>query len=662
MDTSRKLKNKKRAARATDHEDKDQSRNVDVVLLAGTVGYEVSWTCGWSRHALPLPGTTVVESLLSKLCKEFDGSYTICANGHTDTLKHLVSRVDGFHEPVHFVQDTVPRGTAGCLKMCEPHVQGNTIFLATGAIYLEDDPTWMVQQHRQSGNALTVFCNTNADHPSRPGFQQMHHPTGLYCCDPAILQYIRTIGFQDLKEQLIPVLQRAGLRVGIVKLKQPAHEIIEWDSYLHVVTQAIKDMPLESSGYQQLAPDIWCGEDVEIASTARIIGPAVLGRGCRLGEHAMVVGPAILGDDCHVEQGAWAIRVVVPDKIHVTSGISVTDQFLAPTHLSSPTNFASSQVEIESMASEKQDSIPESSDEKRSAVSGRAWAMVSVLAVLFGWAFQDTWANLWSTWQDHPDYSAGQLVPVASLFMIYTQRHRFKDLHITLRTTGMAVFALGMAMHFMGTYYLYSSLQNFGMVICINGLVMSLIGTRKYKHITFPMLFLFLMLPFPWVVHDAVMFPLQGLGAASSETILEILGVPVARYGHVLEVAGHKVTVAEACSGLRMALAFLIVTGVAVYFAQRPKWQKSLVLMSSIPIALACNVLRIVASACLFHFGYDSLAEGAFHDAAGMIMMPIALGLIALEFWLLSNLVFTVDHSDVMMARMKKPQPVTVRG
>ena len=77
MGTSRKLKNSIRAARTSDDHGQGHGRNVDVVLLAGTVGYEVSWTCGWSRHALPLPGTTVIESLLAKLNQDFDGTCTI---------------------------------------------------------------------------------------------------------------------------------------------------------------------------------------------------------------------------------------------------------------------------------------------------------------------------------------------------------------------------------------------------------------------------------------------------------------------------------------------------------------------------------------------------------------------------------------------------------
>lgn len=662
MDTSRTSNLHVHPLCADDHALRDNPRCVDVVLLAGTLGSEVSWTCGWSRHALPLPGTTIIESLITRLSQAFDGSITICANGHTEMLDRLVTHPDEIGQSIRFIQDTVPRGTAGCLKLCESNIQGHTIFLATGAIYLEDNPSRMVEQHRQSGNALTVFCKKEVNQHVRSDQQNTLHPTGLYCCDPIVFKYIRSIGFQDLKEQLIPTLRRAGLRVGVVMLEQPAYEITEWESYLHVVSRSITHFGMNAADYRQLAPDIWCGKDVEIASNARIVGPVVLGKGCRLDEHSMVVGPAILGDGCHVCESAWAIRVVIPDHIQISAGVSVIDQFVAPATTSLPViDSLRNEVVSDSIVMDESDSDSSDNFQPASVGAGKSLAMVTALAALFIWAFRDTWGNLWNVWQNRPDYSAGQLVPMASLFMIYSQRKYLRNIRLMLRPTGFLVFALGVIIHILGSLYYYSSLENFGLVVSVNGMAMSLVGMKIYRNICYPLLFLFLMLPFPWLIHDAVMLPLQGMAAASSETILEILGIPVARFGHVLQVAGHKVSIAEACSGLRLALAFLIVTGVTVYFSRRPNWQKVFVFLSSIPIALACNILRIVGSASLYHFGYDRLADGAFHDAAGLMMMPVALGFIAFEFWLLSNLVISVDPSDAVMIRIKRPQTVTVR-
>lgn len=256
----------------------------------------------------------------------------------------------------------------------------------------------------------------------------------------------------------------------------------------------------------------------------------------------------------------------------------------------------------------------------------------------FVWAFSHTIGRLWEVWQNNPDYSVGQLVPLAALYMLWTRRRDLAGVTLAPSLVGVVVFACGVAASVFGGYFLYSSVENVGMVLCVNGLALAMVGWKSYRRICIPLLFLFLMLPLPGRIHDAVTLPLQTFCARVSAIVLETVGVPVQRYGHVLEVSGHKAAVAEACNGLRMALAFLIVTSVVAYLIHRPKWQKVVVLISSVPIALTCNVVRIVAMTYLYSAGYGRFVEGPLHDGVGFLMMPLALSLVFLELALLSNL------------------------
>jgi exosortase len=264
-----------------------------------------------------------------------------------------------------------------------------------------------------------------------------------------------------------------------------------------------------------------------------------------------------------------------------------------------------------------------------------AWFFGAVLTACFVWAFWHTFVDLWRVWQDNADYSAGQLVPLTVLYMVAARRRRLGELELRSGPMGFMVFLVGLALNLAGAYYLYASLENLGIVICANGLVLGLLGWKAYKLLWYPMLFLFLMVPLPGHIHDAVMLPLQRMGAQISAAILEVVGVPVERYGHVLEVAGRRIAVAEACNGLRMVLAFVIVAGVVAFVIRRPRWQKGFIVVSSIPIALACNVLRVVATACMYAAGHEQLARGAFHDGMGLVMMPAALLLTLLTLILL---------------------------
>jgi exosortase/archaeosortase family protein len=85
-----------------------------------------------------------------------------------------------------------------------------------------------------------------------------------------------------------------------------------------------------------------------------------------------------------------------------------------------------------------------------------------------------------------------------------------------------------------------------------------------------------------------------------------------------------------------MLVIFFAVTGF-VLLVRRPLWEK-LFIAASAPIALIVNVIRITSTGILYQVGSSETAHAVFHDLAGWLMMPMALGLLAVELWLLKNL------------------------
>jgi NDP-sugar pyrophosphorylase family protein len=194
------------------------SSMVDVVVLAGSIGHEPEWTSDTVRPLLPLPGSTLLESLLGRLQASLGGKTIVCANGRTQLIARHLEQHRRLAELPEMVEDRLPLGTAGCLKACESRIGSDTFFVAGGAVWLDDAPQWMLERHRSSGNDLTVFCTHD---PGWSGASTQNHlrSAGIYCCKKSVLGHVRNTGFQDLKEQLVPALQRAGLRVGAVQLR-----------------------------------------------------------------------------------------------------------------------------------------------------------------------------------------------------------------------------------------------------------------------------------------------------------------------------------------------------------------------------------------------------------------------------------------------------------
>jgi exosortase len=142
------------------------------------------------------------------------------------------------------------------------------------------------------------------------------------------------------------------------------------------------------------------------------------------------------------------------------------------------------------------------------------------------------------------------------------------------------------------------------------------------------------------VVHNWISFPLQNQATTGAVFFLELMGITVVREGNVIWL-NHQtpIAVAEACSGLRMLTAFIIVAALLAFIADRPRWQKTVLVLSSVPIAIGCNLFRLCACSVLFLHVSNKVGEKVFHDFAGLIMMPVAIVILLLELRLMNKII-----------------------
>jgi len=171
------------------------------------------------------------------------------------------------------------------------------------------------------------------------------------------------------------------------------------------------------------------------------------------------------------------------------------------------------------------------------------------------------------------------------------------------------------------------------------GIVLMVAGWQVFRCVSWILLFLVLMVPLPGRVHNLISGPLQRMATTGSVFLLEAFGVRISHQGNVVMLNGSTpLAVAEACSGLRMLTAFVIVAAFIAYMVNRSRQQKAVLLVSSIPVGVACNIIRIVATAVLFMFAGTEVAEKFFHDFAGLVMMPAAVLLLFGELWVMDKL------------------------
>jgi exosortase len=269
------------------------------------------------------------------------------------------------------------------------------------------------------------------------------------------------------------------------------------------------------------------------------------------------------------------------------------------------------------------------------------WLAVGLVALAtLVWAY---WTTIYALTRDlnaDENYSVGLLVPFVALYLAWRERDALRQ--CAWRPAwwgGTGLILAAQAARFYGLDSLIESAERYALVLTVVGMVLLVAGSQVFRRLLWVLLFLFLMVPLPGRVHNMISGPLQTQAATGAVFLLEVLGASVHRTGNVLTVNGAEVAVAEACSGLRMLTAFVVVAATLAYLVKRPRWQKAVLVVSSVPVAILCNLARLCITAELFAMGFGKAAETFFHDFAGLAMMPLAVLILAGELALMKKLV-----------------------
>jgi exosortase len=153
------------------------------------------------------------------------------------------------------------------------------------------------------------------------------------------------------------------------------------------------------------------------------------------------------------------------------------------------------------------------------------------------------------------------------------------------------------------------------------------------------------MFPLPTRLEATVLLKLQTFATICSTFVLQTLGVAAFRQGNIITISGVPLAVAEQCSGLRMLTIFCAFAVAMVFLIERPWWDKFIILLSAVPIALVCNIIRITLTGLAFLWvgPENKIVHALVHDWAGLLMMPIAFGLLLLELQILERLTIPIE-------------------
>ncbi len=539
---------------------------------------------------------------------------------------------------VKFVVDPEVSGSGGMLRLTvDGQGEGKIIVLPVNAVNLPAISE-LVDAHVQGGGELTVFLN--------PG--QQSGLSEIYVCEPDIMEHIPEQGYWDVKERVIPELAVLGKKVHQVVLDQGTGCFHDRASYLEALANHLERIARADDRLSLLVQDgdtqVWASEGAEVHPTARLCGPVLLLEGATVGREAVVVGPVVAGRRSSLGDASTVVASVLWDCARVSRGAGlqrciVGSGSTAPSH-----SRFEDQVVVSQDGARQRAEVAESGGtmmaDKEGTGFSPAWAAAGLVAVVaaYLWSFWPDLRDLWGVWQASEEYSSGLLVPFLAGYVAWCRRDELKDLVIRPSIWGLVLLVLALAMRPLGLYFLYSSAMRLSVVLAVVGLVLWLGGKDLFRRTWTILAFLFLMLPWPNRVQGQISRPLQAWSTSSAVFGLELTGYDVVQEGNIIRIGDTSVAVAEACNGLRMITAFVVISGLVALLVQRSWWQKLIVLISSLPIALICNSLRLALTSVAYTVIEGEQSRELFHRFGGYAMMPLALAVVVGELWLLSRL------------------------
>jgi exosortase len=250
-------------------------------------------------------------------------------------------------------------------------------------------------------------------------------------------------------------------------------------------------------------------------------------------------------------------------------------------------------------------------------------------------------------WINDASWSHGVLIPLFSLYFLGQKKSEI----LNLRLRPSYILGLGCLLFFLAMYPLNVVQFKFGygrsiLMLCVlAAMVLFMGGWALFRYAWLPVGFLFFAIPLPERLYSQATIPMRKLAAQVSTVVLNwVPNLEASVQGVIIDVfyRGHRLEpgldVAEACSGMRLLMAFVALGVAMAYLHERPVWQRLVLLASTIPIAILCNVVRVTITGFIYVLWDPQYAQGIYHDLLGMLMLPLSFALYGLLAWLMGNL------------------------
>jgi exosortase len=266
----------------------------------------------------------------------------------------------------------------------------------------------------------------------------------------------------------------------------------------------------------------------------------------------------------------------------------------------------------------------------------RKSALPFALALLTAALYLPVAIPLVRQWLTDPNYRHGVAIPLISAAVLWMRRKELAG----IERSGGAVIGFILALLASGLLVIGTAASEFftarlSIPVMMIGIAYVIGGREFVERARFPLLFLFLMIPLPYIIYYKITFPLQIMSAKLSASALGILHIAVIRRGNILVLPNYELEVVAACSGLRSLMTMFTLALLFSVFSGLSTLRKVILVACAAPAAIIANTLRLVVTAIGAYAISPAFADGTLHEIAGLIVFFAGFLLIVITLGIL---------------------------
>lgn len=231
-------------------------------------------------------------------------------------------------------------------------------------------------------------------------------------------------------------------------------------------------------------------------------------------------------------------------------------------------------------------------------------------------------------------YSYIPLIPMVSFYLVWLQKKKLPRLSEPACKLGALFLAIGLAI--IADYLFvvrsaslanedYLALTIFAFLLFFTGTCCLFLGKEMSRAVAFPIGLLAFIIPFPECVRHGIETFLQHGSAFVAAGFFKLSGMPVYQDGLMFRLPGFNLEVASECSGIRSSLVLFIMSLLTGYLFLRKPWNRTMLALAVIPLALLRNGFRIFVIGQLCVRVGPEMINSPIHRHGGPLFFILAL-------------------------------------